>query len=146
MVGGSQGPEAQKFPDYIRKIIDSYLSNRVIWYLGKNGIRQSRSMEAGVPQGSVLGPILWNIAFDSALELADDDKKSHIICYADDTLIIETERNLFQLRLRASVVATRVVNEIGRLGLSVATEKSEAMIFYDRGIEYLVQSWLMIFL
>lgn len=78
-------------------------------------------MEAGVPQGSVLGPTLWNIAFDSVLDVASDDDKCHIICYADDTLIIVTGRNLFELRVRASVIATRVVNEIGKMGLSVAT-------------------------
>lgn len=45
-------------PDYLRRIIDSYLSDRVIQFIGYDGKQHSRAMEAGVPQGSVLGPVL----------------------------------------------------------------------------------------
>ncbi|KMQ81532.1 reverse transcriptase, partial [Lasius niger] len=101
--------------------------------MGHDGKRHERAMEAGVPQGSVLGPILWNISFDGILDVVEDDNndgESHIICYADDTLIVVTGRNLLRTRIRACVMANRVVNKIARLGLSVATEKTEAMLFY----------------
>ncbi|CAL1685118.1 unnamed protein product [Lasius platythorax] len=123
------------FPAYLCRVVDSYLSDRRIWYMGHDGKRHERAMEAGVPQGSVLGPILWNISFDGILDVVEDDNndgESHIICYADDTLIVVTGRNLLRTRIRACVMANRVVNKIARLGLSVATEKTEAMLFYGK--------------
>ncbi|KMQ91300.1 reverse transcriptase [Lasius niger] len=52
------------FPPYIQRILDSYLTDRTIWFTGMDGKRHARAMEAGVPQGFVLDPVLWNIAFD----------------------------------------------------------------------------------
>ncbi|KMQ84870.1 reverse transcriptase, partial [Lasius niger] len=123
----------KEFPDYIRRILDSYLSNRSICFVGRDGKRHERPMEAGVPQGSVLGPFLWNIAFDSILniEIDDDDvnNESHIICYADDTMIVVTGSDLLHTRVRACLLANRVIDAIQRLGLAVATEKTEAILF-----------------
>ena len=44
-------------------------------------------MYCEVPQGSVLGPLLWNIVYDAVLRspmLPD----SALACYADDTLVL----------------------------------------------------------
>ncbi|KMQ94776.1 reverse transcriptase [Lasius niger] len=121
------------YPTYIRRILDSYFSNRYIRYLNKEGRWDTRSMEAGVPQGSVLGPVLWNIAFDEVLDLAEEDEKSHVICYADDTLIIVTGKDLRLTQLRASILVARAIIVIKRLGLNVAKEKTEAILFHGRG-------------
>lgn len=53
-------------------------------------------MEVGVSQRSVLGPVLWNIAFDSVLGLAENENKCEIVCYADDTLIVVTGEDTFR--------------------------------------------------
>lgn len=117
------------YPVYLQRILDSYLADRNICYVGNDGRQHVRPMEAGVPQGSVLGPVLWNIAFDSVLRIADDEEFCEIICYADDTLVIIDGKDVEQTLLRASVFLTRVVNHINRLGLSVAMEKTEAIVF-----------------
>ncbi|XP_076482272.1 uncharacterized protein LOC143303942 [Bombus vancouverensis nearcticus] len=53
-------------PAYLVGIIPAYLTDRYIVYAGKNG-EERRRIERGVPQGSVLGPILWITAYDSVL-------------------------------------------------------------------------------
>lgn len=120
------------FPDYLRRIIDSYLSERVIRFIGYDGGTQKRPTEAGVPQESVLGPVLWNISYNNVLSVADDDENCHILCYADDTLIVATGNNITRTRVRACTVASRVISKIESLGLSVATEKTEATLFYGK--------------
>ncbi|KMQ92167.1 reverse transcriptase [Lasius niger] len=92
-------------------------------------------MEAGVPQGSVLGSVLWNISFDGVLEVANDDNNCSILCYADDTLIVTTGNDLTCTRIRACVMAQKVISWISRLGLSVATDKTDAILFYGKGTE-----------
>lgn len=52
-------------------------------------------MKAGVLQGSVLSPLLWNIVFDSVLHRGTEHG-CLIVCYADDTLVLasaDTERS-----------------------------------------------------
>ncbi|KAL6416661.1 hypothetical protein ACFW04_013267 [Cataglyphis niger] len=98
--------ERKEFPLYIRRIIDSFLSDRSIQFIGRNGIFYKKSMSAGVPQGSVLGPVLWNIAFDSVLSMAENENHCSILCYADDTLVIVTGKNVEHTFLRAEVFVT----------------------------------------
>lgn len=117
------------FPPYIRRIVNSYLSSRTVRYVGKGGIPRGKEMTAGVPQGSVLGPVLWNIAFDSVLSLANTDEHCNILCYADDTLIVVTGKDIVHTKLRAETFVTRVKNYIQKLGLTIAENKTEAMLF-----------------
>ncbi|KMQ87908.1 reverse transcriptase [Lasius niger] len=91
-------------------------------------------MSAGVPQGSVLGPLLWNIAFDFVLRL-EQEEGCRTVCYADDTLIVSTSSGAFDAVLRANIMAARVVRRIRGLGLSIAAQKTEAVYFYGKGKE-----------
>jgi hypothetical protein len=54
------------WPYLVRLIRYSYLNDRWIAYTGRNR-EEKRPVEYGVPQGSVLGPILWITAYDSVL-------------------------------------------------------------------------------
>ncbi|KMQ92579.1 reverse transcriptase [Lasius niger] len=128
-----QALKEKLFPSYIRQIIDSYLADRTVWYIGRDGRSHSWPMEAGVPQGSVLGPVLWNLGFDCILDIAEDDENSNILCYADDTLVVVTGRNCELTCLKASILVNRVIDRIRGLGLSVATNKTEAILFTVKG-------------
>ena len=46
-----------------------------------------RAVYRGVPQGSVLDPLLWNIAYDAVLRVPMPPN-STLACYADDTLVL----------------------------------------------------------
>lgn len=79
--------ERKKFPKYLQNIIGSYLNDRKIVWEGKDGRKRYRKVERGVPQGSVLGPLLWNITYDSVLRMPTP-ADCEIVCYADNTLVI----------------------------------------------------------
>ena len=87
--------------------------------------------EGGVPQDSVLGPLLWNIAYDAKL-WALMPPNSALTCYADDTLVLVWGSAWGGTDRLAELAVARVVAAIKGLGLRVSLEKSEAMWFCRR--------------
>ena len=66
------------------RLLSNYLSDRVqyVEYLG--AISQSRSIGVGVPQGSILGPLLFLIYIN---DLPKSNDMFNILMYADDTTL-----------------------------------------------------------
>lgn len=101
------------------KIIESYLSGRVV-KLKVGGGEAVKVVKKGCPQGSILGPLLWNILFNGLLEL--DMGESEVIAYADDAVVVvqgET-RNEVERRLCEVAEALWSWTEGVKLELSVA--------------------------
>ncbi|UYV69881.1 hypothetical protein LAZ67_7001080 [Cordylochernes scorpioides] len=55
--------------------------------LSMNGCTVSRRVSKGCPQGSVIGPFLWNIVFDELLTL-DYRNNVFLQAYADDLVVV----------------------------------------------------------
>ncbi|XP_039761416.1 uncharacterized protein LOC120634709, partial [Pararge aegeria] len=117
-----------RVPLYLRRMIGHYLEERVVVYQGKDGARQERRMACGVPQGSVLGPLLWNLGFDWAIRPVLLPRMV-IICYADDTMVAVRGSSYEESVRRATVATELMVTRIGMLGLKVALPKTEAVLF-----------------
>ncbi|KAH8274636.1 hypothetical protein KR026_002359, partial [Drosophila bipectinata] len=99
-----------RIPEYLLKMVDSYLSDRILLYDTREG-QKERVVSAGVPQGSVLGPLLWNTMYDGVLRLPMDEGTT-IVGFADDIAI--------------------VVAWLSRAGLQLAPQKTEAVLISSR--------------
>ncbi|XP_063371852.1 uncharacterized protein LOC134660082 [Cydia amplana] len=113
-------------PHYLRRVIQQYLTGRVVLY-EQRGVRGARAMVCGVPQGSVLGPLLWNLGYDWVIR-GSQLPRMVTVCYADDTLVAVRGKQLEEVLRRAAVATELTVHRIGLLGLRVALPKTEAMV------------------
>jgi len=119
-------------PLYLRRILRDYFSGRYLEYRGNDGAPIEREVRRGVPQGSVLGPHLWNMGYNAVLTQAVLPPGCEAYCYADDTLVIATGDSWGEARSRANEALASVVRVIGDLGLKVAPQKTEAMFCNGR--------------
>lgn len=110
-------------PAYLQNIIASYLSDRRI-IITKN---ESLETTAGVPQGSVPGPTLWNIMYDGVLRLKLDQRVT-TLAYADDLALLVEGEDKTQLKVMANRALTKIGKWMKENGLTLAPEKTEAII------------------
>jgi hypothetical protein len=115
-------------PRYLRRVVEAYLSERFVNFPGRHEWGQ-RQMMCGVPQGSVLGPLLWNIGYDWVLR-GTNLPGVDIVCYADDTLVTARGGNYRESAILVTAAVAHVVGRIRRIGLEVALNKSEAISFH----------------
>jgi len=121
-------------PNYLRRIFDSYFQGRTAeTQVGNNSVEVR--VTCGVPQGSVVGPLLWNIAYDSVMRL-QLPVGTELLGFADDTMVIVSGATITELEQKTNEVLCRVSGEIRRLGQPLAVNKTEAVLFtykYNHG-------------
>lgn len=119
------------FPEYLMIMLRSYLTERRVRLAAGDEIAWTNPSK-GVPQGSILGPTLWNMIYNKILTKSYDAMGSQIISYADDTLILVVGSDPDQLVVSANEVAWKVILQIEALGLEIAPQKTETVLFTTR--------------
>ena len=109
---------------YLINLVESYFKDREIIIDKKKSIE----MTAGVPQGSILGPTLWNLLYDQVLQLRLPNGVSSI-AYADDLAIMVEADEKSELEQRTNESLLRIGRWMQRNGLQIAPHKTEAIIF-----------------
>merc|ERR1712208_74613 len=87
--------------------LKSYLSNRqqYVFYNGTNS--NSKNINCGVPQGSILGPLLFIIYINN---LPSATKILTSVLFADDTTLVKSDKNLQTLVETVNKELKHIVN------------------------------------
>ncbi|KAL4123012.1 hypothetical protein QTP88_015245 [Uroleucon formosanum] len=119
-----------RVPQYLLNMFRSYFSGRTgtVHANCAEGGTLEIEISGGVPQGSVVGPLLWNATFDAVMrtELPSGAK---LLGFADDTMLVTRAKSTQELEAVTNEALSLVERRITGLGLQIAVEKTEAVLF-----------------
>jgi len=116
-------------PEYLMGVIGNYLNDRWLEY----GEGKRRLISCGVPQGSVLGPLLWNIMYDDLLRLNINEKvlgpfSCTLVGFADDVAVVTAGQTTEILEAATNEALRAVSRWLDENGLTLSKNKTEAVI------------------
>ena len=109
--------------------IHDFLNDRKIQVRINNNLSKERIQENGVPQGSVISPLLFNIAVN---DLSCHLPNVHISQYADDIAIWKSNRNIPFIEKKIQQSLNKVRSWCEKWGFKLSTPKTIAVLFSNK--------------
>lgn len=113
-------------PNYLIELTIDYFKERSVFYQAEDEVIKVE-MHMGVPQGSVLGPFLWNLVYDGLLQ-RPTPPMSMRLAFADDVVIAAQGSTIYLMKQRAEQIIEDSRNWMEGAGLALAEEKTELMM------------------
>lgn len=113
-------------PNIYRMLTDYFRGRRIAVVAGECAEWKVSTM--GCPQGSVLGPTLWNVLMDDLLALPQGIEGTEMVAYADDVTVLVRGDSRAQLERRAHAVLGLAEGWASRNKLDFAPAKSRCIM------------------
>ena len=107
---------------------EQFLRNRSI-KIDYKGVQVTRYLMRGTPQGGVLSPILWNLAFDGFLKLFQDGDDVNVVGFADDACLVTQGKDPYILIEKMQIAMNRALNWGQQSDLTFSTTKTVVVLF-----------------
>jgi len=120
------------FCDRVLEWYGSYLRDRFQFVQINNSCSSLEKISCGVPQGSILGPLLFNLYINDLPHFLFDHLKNinfKILIYADDICILIFEKDLSRLNRLCDVVLAKCADYFNANKLILNFSKTKVMLF-----------------
>jgi len=119
-------------PKYLINLIANYISDRYGFVQIENHRSCVKKIRAGCIQGSIIGPLLFNIYTSKLQETVAPFKA---VSYADDAYIVVSADSLSSLKNQVSLTLNSHFEWLKSIGMECNLSKTELITFFDDEIE-----------
>lgn len=122
-----------QLPKQYVQILESYISNRLFRVKLENEFSDIKQIKAGVPQGSVLGPILYLLYTSDAPGMANVT----VATFADDTALLAVGSSIAESTSKLQQAVSRIYKWTRKWRIRLNETKSVHVNFTNRKYNYL---------
>lgn len=108
------------------ELLESYLSNRQQKVKIKDNYSEYRTIRVGVPQGTILGPLLFVLYVNDLLSRMPDET---IMSYADDTAAISSANTWYEAQVKMNEMLSDIAQWLAFNKLSLNVNKTVFITF-----------------
>ncbi|XP_049883069.1 uncharacterized protein LOC126378732 [Pectinophora gossypiella] len=120
----------EKCPANIRRVLDSYLRDRQV-AVRYGGEQHAKITSKGCVQGSIGGPILWNLLLDPLLK-GLEERGDYVQAFADDVVLVFHGETALEVGRQANAALAYVQDWGKKNKLNFGPQKTKAMTMTNK--------------